>query len=452
MRHCSKQVLLATDWLAGHLAETIHDERGDPHVLGVYALHRTQHPATDHLLDTLKRYTYDEGIDERTHFWCDMPLEYTSVFLYLYEMGLANEERFQINWEWAKSLQTVNGNFMNNDYPSVLLPLVWMEPEGEQTKLAVTYYTKHWRGVAAQHPSRWRSVAACGLRALHHYDPYTYEDLIEVLAKHASAELNEMEPLEEVKHEGDFIRACLIVEAICEVYGPEVETAAGRIEEIKRLQRSDGAWPSFYGEGHPNSSVTPGPRILPTAVALLALVSAGEGPKVSVAELARQERLYVHKLESRRACVVATSPLDAIAEIRDVARELITGTENRLWICSRFITEYYTDIIQLHRDNENVDIRIITIPVKEARGVYVGHGKKFVEPAYHALQRNLTSGFKSTEILHARCIISDDTVLVSSADLTKEQLEHELNLGVWTRDPEVVENAVEVFETWWDSI
>ncbi len=97
---------------------------------------------------------------------------------------------------------------------------------------------------------------------------------------------------------------------------------------------------------------------------------------------------------------------------------MISNTNNRLWICSRFITECWTDIITLKKKRPEIDVRIITIPKKEANQKYIGDGKKFVEPAFDALQRLLGKGVKTTSLLHARCIITDDAVLISSADLT----------------------------------
>ncbi len=45
-----------------------------------------------------------------------------------------------------------------------------------------------------------------------------------------------------------------------------------------------------------------------------------------------------------------------------------------------------------------------------------------------------------------------DTILISSADLTEEQMEKEFNLGIWSRDPEAVKKSVEIFEDIWNNI
>jgi hypothetical protein len=44
----------------------------------------------------------------------------------------------------------------------------------------------------------------------------------------------------------------------------------------------------------------------------------------------------------------------------------------------------------------------------------------------------------------------DNEVLISSADITAEQLEKEFNAGIWTRDTETVEGVVKFFENIWN--
>jgi len=45
--------------------------------------------------------------------------------------------------------------------------------------------------------------------------------------------------------------------------------------------------------------------------------------------------------------------------------------------------------------------------------------------------------------------IVDNEVLISSADITSEQLEKEFNAGIWTRDKETVKEAIKFFENIW---
>ena len=51
--------------------------------------------------------------------------------------------------------------------------------------------------------------------------------------------------------------------------------------------------------------------------------------------------------------------------------------------------------------------------------------------------------------MHARLYIVDNEVLISSADITSEQLEKEFNAGIWTRDKETVDEAIKFFDNLW---
>jgi hypothetical protein len=126
-------------------------------------------------------------------------------------------------------------------------------------------------------------------------------------------------------------------------------------------------------------------------------------------------------------------------------------TSERLFICSRFITEFHSEILNIKKNNPEIDLRIISIDSPQAQN-YKGDGKKFVKPIFDILQRGLVGGFKTTPILHARCIITDNAILISSADLTPEQLRTEFNMGLYTRNPETVEDGARIFKDLWDNI
>ena len=50
-------------------------------------------------------------------------------------------------------------------------------------------------------------------------------------------------------------------------------------------------------------------------------------------------------------------------------------------------------------------------------------------------------------MVHSRMVIIDDSeVLVSSSDLTRDQLYDEYNAGIWTSDKETVKKAIDFFE------
>ena len=152
------------------------------------------------------------------------------------------------------------------------------------------------------------------------------------------------------------------------------------------------------------------------------------------------------KLELSKPKFVQTYPSLGVTEIKEKLHKMLNNASERIWICSRFITEFWTDIMNLKREKPNLDVKIITLPKAEAHNKYKGAGKKFVEPAFDALQRLLGKDFITEPLLYARLYIVDNVVLVSSADITSEQLEKEFNAGIWTRDEGTVEDAIKFFE------
>ena len=205
---------------------------------------------------------------------------------------------------------------------------------------------------------------------------------------------------------------------------------------VKSLQNSNGSWLD-------DSKAT--------SYALLTLISLGEGPKIphEYVELIFNEATQA--IRNVKPRFLATNPYRAEFSIKETLEGLFLGAEKRVWIISRYITEFFPDLIKLHKDNPMLDIRIITLPKAEKSG-YKGAGKRFLDPAYDMLQRLLGDSFRSTSIIHARLYIVDDKVLITSADLTPEQLKTEFNAGILTSDPDVLSEAERFFLDIWELI
>ena len=58
---------------------------------------------------------------------------------------------------------------------------------------------------------------------------------------------------------------------------------------------------------------------------------------------------------------------------------------------------------------------------------------------------------RTNPIVHTRLIIVDEKeIIVSSADMSRAQFFDEYNAGIWTKNPEVVRNAVDFFNNVWN--
>jgi len=203
---------------------------------------------------------------------------------------------------------------------------------------------------------------------------------------------------------------------------------------VKSLQDSNGSWI--------DDSET-------TSYGLLTLISLGEGPKVPYEYVEMMSKEIDQRVKHIKPKFLVTNPYRAETSIKDTLESLFLNAEKRVWIISRYITEFFPDIIKLHKDKPQVDIRVITLPKSEKSG-YKGEGKRFLDPAYDMLQRLLGDSFRVTSIIHARLYIIDDQVLVTSADLTPEQLKNEFNAGILTMDQDVLSEAEKFFLDIWE--
>lgn len=390
-----------------------------------------------YLIDSLLVGEFIEASNNEKFWSSDYLWDDSHILYYLAKLGLKKNEFFRVAiQENIKDQQTVRGYIHSNrgNHTGPMRSLVLAEPESEATELAVKFFIKNYADFE-NNPND----LSIGILALCEFDFYKYleiiKGLVEILKKEFSEEgYIKTDSLRIIQYNG------LALQTLSRVFETDEVTVRKGLNWLKRTQNQDGSW----GKG--------GLREWQTSSALLCLISAGEGLKISKEEWKKKESFYIQKLKLAKSEIVVTSPLTNEFGFKGKINGMITKANNRLWICSRFITEFYPDIIKLKKEKPEIDVRIVAIPKKEAYQAYTGEGKKFVEPAFDSLQRFLGKNFKTTPLLHARCIITDDTVLISSTDLTNEQMEKEFNLGMLSRDPEVVEKSIEIFETFWKSI
>jgi hypothetical protein len=430
IEYCSPPVVHGIQWLEKYLGDILSGRKDGEqefelccYTEGFYALHKVNHPLVSEFTRNSNNW----------RFWDSSCLfESPNSFYYLAKMGLRASEYFEKTFQhMVKDCQTVSGCISSAErHTESLRALVQIEPNSAYTRRALQYFIQNYEDFG-----NLREISA-GILALFEYDFHKYSDIIRKLGDTLRKKVSE-------KKYTKFVLAypqtytSLPLQALCYRFGSNDKSVKKHIDWLKKNQDHDGSWKN---------------DVFFTANAVLSLISIGEGPKIPREIWEQKESLFLQEREMTKPIVVSTIPFSGKTEIKSRMKEMINNTTDRLWICSRFITEFWTDILNLKRDNARVDIRIITIPKKEATRDYHGNGKKFFEPAFDSLQRTLKGNFKVTAVLHARCIITDDAILISSADLTPEQLEKEFNLGVFTSDPEAVETSAMIFSEFWESI
>ena len=132
-----------------------------------------------------------------------------------------------------------------------------------------------------------------------------------------------------------------------------------------------------------------------------------------------------------------------VKEIHDRAVKMLHLAKREIRITSPFIDMLYEDIINLKQQNPNIKIKIITRPRKDVTGLR----ERIARNVVGLLNAATSGGVVESPLIHARLVIIDDTeALISSADLTRDQLFDEFNAGILTSDKEVLRRATEFFE------
>lgn len=431
LESCSKEVLRGIKWLE----DKIKKEEWDIYAPG-YDRCETKYCSGDagifYPLWKVNSPLFKEYLlcIDKEEFWDTSGIYHDPHLLwYLSKMGMNCNEGFDYNIEdIIKSEQNMRG-YIRSEYFDHLGPmrvLAYLDPNSKSTRMAIKYFLNNLEDFKNS-----RTKLALGILVLSEIDYYKYFDIIKNLCNDLIKLQNSEDYLginENIKPE--LCRIPFIIHAISKVYGQNDTSIKNCIVWLKNLQDTNGSWNN---------------RLAYTANALLALIYAGEGLKISLEDYENKKMLDIQKEQQIRPHFLCTMPPET--QIKEKIKEMLNNATFRILICSRFITEFYGDIIKLKKEKPTIDIRIITVPKGEN---IRGDGKRFWGPAFDGLQRTLGGNFKNNVILHSRLYIIDNEVLVTSADMTSEQLEKEYNAGVWTKDEKTVKNAIEFFEKIWD--
>ena len=96
--------------------------------------------------------------------------------------------------------------------------------------------------------------------------------------------------------------------------------------------------------------------------------------------------------------------------------------------------------------NPLTQARIVTRPARDVRGPRERIGKNVL----NLLSVGSKGGLRTSDTVHSRLLIIDERqVIVSTADLTRDQLFDEFNAGLLTSEPKCVQAAIEYFENLW---
>jgi hypothetical protein len=360
---------------------------------------------------------------------------------FLAKLGLDDNSLYMQGLSRAKTGQTMDGLMPSQNHVDVLRTLVLLEPDSDYTERAV----HHLIDVLEL---RGRDVIAVGILALAELDYERYQREINIgidrLIEYKNEDGGFIGP---ITSDSDICQTSWAIQAISRIRGSHNSFVQEATNWLKLQQNDDGSW--VHSLMHRFDNVECYSCV--TADALLALISAGEGPKISLAEVEWKDMLRNQRIERTKPHFVHTSPIfDQRAHVKDIyikIGDMLNSAETEIKILSPFIDVMYEDVVNLAENNPKLSIKIITRP----SGDITGMRKRIGINALELLKIATRDKLRTNKILHARMIIVDGKeALISSADLTRDQLIDEFNAGIWVRDEETVKRATEFFDNIWE--
>jgi hypothetical protein len=239
-----------------------------------------------------------------------------------------------------------------------------------------------------------------------------------------------------------------IIQAISRIRGSQDFAVQEATNWLEQQQNDDGSWTHHMSYVSSEFKSRFNSRL--TANALLALISVGKGPKIPLAEVEWKETLMNQRIERTKPHFVHTSPIfDQRMHVKDIyakVKRMLNSAEAEIKILSPYMDVMYEDIVDLAKNNPDISIKLVTRPSRDIQGMRERIAKNVLDLLKIATSGNL----RTNEILHSRMIIVDGKeALISSADLTRDQLIDEFNAGIWVRDIETIKRATDFFDNIW---
>ena len=363
-------------------------------------------------------------------FWYDAYCCGSLAFWFLAKLGLSDNPSYVQNLSNVKDNQNRDGRISNpGDHCEVLRILVLLEPYSDYTREAVR--------CLVDNPEDWWGAAdiAVGVLALTELDYERYQREINTVIDRLLLDYKNEDGGFSHSGTSDIFTTSWAIQAISRIRGSHDSSVQDAVNWLKQQQNDDGSWGCTGITAH----------------ALSALIAAGEGPKISLAEVEWKKTLLNQRMERTKPHFAHTSPIfDQRMHVKDIyikIEDMLNSAETEIKILSPFVDMIYEDIVNLAENNPDLSIKLITRPSKDIQGMRERIARNVLDLLKIATRGNL----KTNEILHARMVIVDGKeALISSADLTRDQLIDEFNAGIWVRDKETVKRATEFFDNIWE--
>ncbi|MDZ7849882.1 MAG: phospholipase D-like domain-containing protein [Halodesulfurarchaeum sp.] len=339
--------------------------------------------------------------------------------------------------------QNVHGQ-MSNYHSKQLRALILFDPKSEPAINGVSHLTSEViPNTAYTNRSRRIQELANGIISLCELDYYTYENEIEEAASQIRDLIDDGPKNDDLENIYDPSNLAIALSKL-QNYRFEFEQKLSEVLMRELSNRDD----LKIGLDDIDGLFSPYIIIGKSLVGLLAL---GKGPKAPIYQNDWEKELERQRLARSKASFVSTLPASELQsrriEIYEKAYSIINSVQSELRISTLMMDMFYNEILDLIEQDSDVQVRILARregPKGERRRMKEAVMKELVKAGESEIVRG-------DHLLHSRMIIGDDSeLLVSSADLTRDRLYDEFNAGIYTRDPDAVNEAIEYFDNIWN--
>jgi len=403
-----------------------------------------------HLLSCFDKQLLQDflSLSQKDDFWEDAETwayEQQELLFYCTFFEIVKNKNFLEVLKLIKNNQTKQGKIAMNDHEHAVLLLLFskLEPESDFTKEATVYLVRNWEEIHSEMGYHWdyQSLASAIL-SLSEIDYFGFEKIIKKMAlklisfQDESGFIGVKEDLTDMPN-WIFNSTAVSIQALSRIKDFDDAPLKKAVSWLKNQQLEDGSWGKFPGD---------------TAECLLALFDVGEGPKVALQSLEWEKRLQLQMLNYKKPIFIKTiPPLDinlGSKELQVKILSMIKSAKSEIKILSLYFDMMYEDIIDFCKEHVDISVKIITRP----KGDVTGLRGKIAQNVIDILNIATKGNVRKNELLHTRLIIVDKKeMIVSSADLTRDQMVDEFNAGIYLRDPDAIKEALNFFEKVWDN-
>jgi hypothetical protein len=370
-------------------------------------------------------------------FWEDsFPDSWDSAddIYYLTKINLPNKEAVdQVISHCILDAQNRHGCIMN-EHAKALRTLVSYDRFSSHTDLALKYFLDSIQNLSDLSPYEFSEIPA-GMLALMELDFDRHKGTLSELAdflisnrlenggfgRHKISDISNLSIIEDT---------CASIVALSRFLGPDNLNVVSALNFIQATHASEGWYPYLAAD------------------TCIALVEAGLGPRVSKAVADWNVQLLRQRHLKGLPKFIHTSPLYGgkihVKQIYEKILEMLQRAEREVLISSLYVDMMYEELINMA--NRGLLIKIVMRPSRDAKGLRERINKNVVELLKIATKGNA----RVNTTCHTRMVIIDSKeMIVSTADLTRDQLYDEFNAGIWTEHPDTVIAAVKFFENVW---